>query len=64
MLGGKRIGTALRTSERGKPVYVSPGHLMDVGTAWKLAVKVSRLRIPEPLRLAHSEATAMRRAQG
>jgi len=63
ILGKRRIGAALRTSERGKPIYVSPGHLMDMETAVRLTRSVSRLRIPEPLRLAHAEATEMRRSK-
>jgi deoxyribonuclease V len=63
LLGKRGIGAALRTSERGKPIYISPGHLMDMETAVKLTASVSRLRIPEPIRLAHIEATAMRRSR-
>ncbi len=63
ILNKKAVGTALKTSNRGKPVFVSPGHLMDMETAVRLTRSVSRLRIPEPLRLAHAEATAMRRSK-
>lgn len=62
-LNGKQIGAELRTSARAKPIYISPGHMMSMPTAIRTAVSVSRLKIPEPLRLAHIEATAMRRAE-
>ena len=62
VLSGKAIGTELKTSARAKPIYVSPGHKMSMASAVKITTKVSRLKIPEPLRLAHMEATAMRRA--
>jgi len=61
-LDGRQVGAELRTSPRGKPVYVSPGHMMSMAGSVKTTVKVSRLKIPEPLRLAHLEATAMRRS--
>ncbi len=61
-LNGKQIGAELRTSARAKPVYVSPGHMMSMASAVKVTANVSRLKIPEPIRLAHIEATAMRRA--
>jgi deoxyribonuclease V len=62
MLNGRQVGAELRTSSRGKPIYVSPGHMMSMPGSVKITVKVSRLKIPEPLRLAHLEATAMRRS--
>lgn len=51
------IGVALRTSAGAKPVYVSPGHLVDLGHAvtFVLACCLGN-RIPEPLRLAHQVA--------
>ncbi len=51
------IGVALRTRAGTKPVYVSIGHKVDLGTArhWVLAC-CRGYRIPEPLRLAHLAA--------
>jgi deoxyribonuclease V len=50
---GERIGTVLRTRDGVKPVYVSPGHLIDHDSAvrWVLAVG-GGYRLPEPVRLA------------
>ena len=61
-LNGRQIGAELSTSPRAKPIYVSPGHGISMPSAVKITIKASRLKIPEPLRLAHIEATAMRRS--
>ncbi len=50
---GQQIGTVLRTRDRVKPVFVSPGHL----TGFKDSVYImlgctKKYRIPEPTRLA------------
>ncbi len=51
--GEERIGTVLRTRDRVRPVYVSPGHRLDCATAaeWALAC-CTRYRLPEPIRKA------------
>jgi len=52
--GGRTIGLVLRTREGVKPVYVSPGHKMDIETSVKIVLSLCRdYRIPEPLRQAH-----------
>lgn len=50
---GARIGSVLRTRDRVRPIYVSPGHLMDHASSirWVLACG-GGYRIPEPTRLA------------
>lgn len=50
---GTRIGSVLRTREGVRPIYVSPGHLMDHGSSirWALACGAG-YRVPEPTRLA------------
>jgi deoxyribonuclease V len=60
-LDGKQVGAELRTSARGKPVYVSPGNLTSMPSAVKTTARASRLKIPEPLRLAHLAAAEARR---
>lgn len=49
-------GASLRLKARAKPVYVSPGHLVDLSSAISLAVLWSsgRHRVPEPLAAAHT----------
>lgn len=58
--GGRRIGTALRTREGVKPVFVSVGHRVSLGTAARLVLRCSRTRIPEPIRLADRLSKAAR----
>lgn len=54
---GDGIGFVLRTRQGVKPLYVSPGHMLDVEAAAELVLSCSRsYRLPEPLRIAHSEA--------
>lgn len=54
---GTIIGTVLRTRERTNPLYISPGHLIDVehATEFVLACCTS-YRLPEPTRFAHKVA--------
>ncbi len=48
------IGAALRTKTRVKPVYVSPGHLIDLEGALDIMLLCDGgYRIPEPTRRAH-----------
>ena len=51
------IGTVLRTREKTNPLYVSPGHLIDVkhSTEFVMACCTS-YRLPEPTRWAHKVA--------
>ena len=53
-LDGREIGAVLRTRRGVKPVYVSPGHLIDIedSVRWVLAA-TSRYRLPEVIRAAH-----------
>lgn len=51
------IGVTLRTREGCKPVYVSPGHLVDIQHAIEFTLASSRdCRMPEPVRAAHHAA--------
>jgi len=50
----KPIGIVLRTKEGVKPVFVSPGHLIDIDGAKKVVMRcLTKYRLPEPLRIAH-----------
>jgi deoxyribonuclease V len=54
---GNIIGTVLRTRERTNPLYISPGHLIDVETATEFVLACSTgYRLPEPTRWAHKVA--------
>lgn len=58
------IGAALRTKNKVNPVYVSPGHLIDLETAIELTLKCNGgYRIPEPTRRAHNLVNALRRGE-
>ncbi|MCI0571038.1 MAG: deoxyribonuclease V [Myxococcaceae bacterium] len=61
---GEVVGMAVRTRRGVKPVYVSPGHLMDLPTAVDIVLKVSpRYREPETTRQAHRLVNALRRGR-
>ena len=59
------VGAALRTREGVQPVFVSPGHLLDLEGALALTLQCStgKLRLPEPTRRAHLFANALRRGE-
>ena len=54
---GTIIGTVLRTREKTNPLYLSPGHLIDVEHAVEFVLKsCAGFRLPEPTRWAHKVA--------
>lgn len=60
---GEVVGMAVRTRARVRPVYVSPGHLMDLPTAVELVLRVSpKFREPETTRRSHRLVNELRRA--
>ncbi len=57
----RTVGAALRTKNRVSPVYVSPGHLMDLETSIELMLQCDGgYRVPEPTRRAHLYVNEMR----
>jgi len=59
---GKKVGAVLRTKEKVKPLFVSPGHRIDLSTSIRLILESCRgFRIPEPLRKAHQASRLLRR---
>jgi deoxyribonuclease V len=61
---GETVGAALRTKTRTNPIYVSPGHLIDLEGAIRLTLACDGgYRQPEPTRRAHLLVNAMRRGE-
>lgn len=61
-LDGEQVGVVLRTRARVKPLFISPGHLCDHGSAVRIVLAAAtRFRLPEPARLAHRLVTALAR---
>ncbi len=61
-LDGKVKGVVFRSRKGVKPIFVSPGHLIDLPSAIKVVKScLSGYRLPEPLRLAHVFSQKARR---
>jgi deoxyribonuclease V len=61
---GQIIGSVVKTKGDSKPVYVSVGHLISLGTAIKIVKHcVRNSRIPEPLLQAHKISSKERDLQ-
>jgi deoxyribonuclease V len=58
---GKEIGRVLRTRDRIKPLFISPGHKVGFDRAVQIVLACGRgYRLPEPTRLAHVESNRVR----
>lgn len=58
----EHIADTLRTKDNVKPVFVSPGHLIDLETATQLALETTRKhKLPEPTRLADYYAGVLKK---
>ena len=63
--GDETIGAVLRTRDRVKPLFVSPGHLCDLEGAIAAVLASTRgYRLPVTTRLAHDYVNEMRRRAG
>jgi deoxyribonuclease V len=61
---GEVVGAAVRTKTRTQPIYVSPGHLIDLQGAIQLTLAADGgYRQPEPTRRAHLLVNALRRGE-
>ncbi len=60
--GEETIGAVLRTRDRVKPLYVSPGHLCDLpGAIAAVLAATPRYRLPVTTRVAHDFVNELRR---
>jgi deoxyribonuclease V len=58
----EHIANTLRTKDKVKPVFVSPGHLMDLESATRIALETTRKhKLPEPTRLADHYAAVLKK---
>lgn len=54
---GETVGAVVRTRQGVRPVFVSPGHLIDLTMAIEIVLGCcTRFRLPEPTRWAHRRA--------
>jgi len=54
MLEGKVVGRVVRSKNAARPLFISPGHRIDVNGAVRIVMACLRgYRMPEPTRLAH-----------
>jgi deoxyribonuclease V len=61
---GEVVGAAVRTKTNVQPIFVSPGHLIDLEGAIKLTLACDGgYRQPEPTRRAHHLVNALRRGE-
>jgi deoxyribonuclease V len=59
---GVKVGAVLRTKLNVKPLFISPGHLVDIESSVEIVMRcVSGYRIPEPLRTADRLSKKMKR---
>ncbi len=60
----ERIGTVLRSKEKCKPLFISPGHCISHESAVDLTIKcLTRYRLPEPTRIADKISKAQKTKQ-
>jgi deoxyribonuclease V len=58
------VGVALRTKDRTNPMFISPGHRVDLESAMALVMRcVKGYRQPEPTRQAHLYVNQLRRGE-
>ncbi len=54
VLRGREVGSAYRSKDDVKPIFISPGHLTNLEQSRDIIIRNLRgFRMPEPLRMAH-----------
>lgn len=62
-INGDEVGAVVRSASGAKPVFVSPGHLLDVESATNVVrATLSGYRHPAPTRAAHMAANRLRQS--
>ncbi len=62
LLAGETVGAVLRTRDRVRPLFVSPGHLITLDEARELVLRCCvRYRLPEPIRHADGLVKKLKR---
>jgi deoxyribonuclease V len=62
-IGGEQVGAVVRSATGAKPVYVSPGHNIDLASALAVVrATLSGYRHPTPTREAHLAGNVLRQA--
>ncbi|MBF0519427.1 MAG: endonuclease V [Nitrospirae bacterium] len=59
LIGIKKVGTVLRSRNNVKPLFISPGHLVDFNDSVRIVLEcTTNYRLPQPIRCAHNLAGA------
>ena len=62
LFDGQPVGAVLRTKDRVKPMFISPGHLVSIERAIEIVLRCwGGYRLPEPTRQAHLASNRLRR---
>ncbi|MCX7769764.1 MAG: endonuclease V [Proteobacteria bacterium] len=58
-----KVGAVVRTKKGVKPLFISPGHMVDIDSSVKIIIELTeKYRQPEPIRVAHSFAEEVKKA--
>jgi len=62
-INGKKAGRILQEKPGSRPLYVSPGNLISIETAYELSKKFIQLphKMPEPMHIAHKYAREIKK---
>ncbi|MGA1846625.1 endonuclease V [Deferribacter abyssi] len=59
----EKVGVVLRSRTKVKPIFVSPGHLLDIESSVRIVMQfLGKYRLPEPTRQAHIYAERYKRS--
>lgn len=57
-----KIGAVVRTKKNVKPIFISPGHMIDIDSSIEVILQLTnKFRLPEPIRSAHLFAEEVKR---